>query len=215
MRYLDRANVPPPACLAQFQHGRDNWGAVDAVSKAEIRAHLEQLQGRRCSYCEGSVDTLGQHIEHLRSRHRFPVLTFVWENLYWSCNQDDSCGRHKDNGADAFDINDVIDPCAENPDRYFRFRSDGTIETRADLTAAQQHRATETLRVFNLDPEYGRLRSMRARVLEVYLALESGILEALATFSLEERGAFIDEELLRTAAEPFSTVIRHFFEAIQ
>src|SRR4051812_18958917 len=125
MRWLDRNAVPAPACLATYQHGLHTWDDVTPLDKSHIRAALEQMQGRRCAYCEGSLDALGRHVEHFRRKHaaHFPHLTFVWTNLYWSCDQADSCGRFKDHGAGAYDPDDLIDPCVEDPDRLFRFRS--------------------------------------------------------------------------------------------
>lgn len=214
MRSLDRTAVAAPPCLGQYRHGTHTWGDVGPPDKQQIRAHLEQLQGRMCAYCEGPLDSLGQHIEHFRRKHHFPRLTFDWVNLFWSCDRDDSCGRFKDHDAGAYDSDDIIDPCLDSPDRFFRFRSDGAIDVRVDLSLRDEHRARETLRVFNLDPNNGRLRAMRRRALEAYQGLEPDILQALEDFSPAERGAFLAEEVARTCGEPFSSVIRHFFEDI-
>ncbi len=216
MRKLDRDTAPAPICLSCYQHGKQNWGDLDPAHKQELRQCLEKMQGSRCAYCEGPLDDLGRHIEHFRQKHVFPTLTFDWRNLYWSCDQANSCGRHKDHDAGAYDPNDLIDPAQEDPDHFFRFRSDGTIHIRtADLSDKDRRRASETLRIFNLNPEHGRLRQMRRRALEAYQAQEPDILHALEEFTPEERNAFISAELARTASDPFSAVIRHFFEAVQ
>lgn len=214
MRKLDRSSASVPVCLSCYQHGKHNWGNVTSEQKDEIQKSLEEMQGRRCAYCEGPVDALGRHIEHFRTKHGFPALTFDWSNLYWSCEQSDSCGRHKDHSSAPYNPDDLIDPCREDPDRFFRFRSDGTIQVRTDITEKEQRRAWETLRVFNLNPSHGRLRQMRKRALEAYKAQEPDILAVLETFESSERDAFIAEELKRTASEPFSAVIRHFFEQV-
>jgi uncharacterized protein (TIGR02646 family) len=214
MRKLDRTSASAPVCLSCYQHGKHNWGDVQPAHKDLIRESLEEMQGRRCAYCEGPVDALGQHIEHFRTKHTFPSLTFDWKNLYWSCDQADSCGRHKDHDSGPYDPNDLIDPCREDPDRFFRFRSDGTIQVRTDITDNEQHRARETLRVFNLNPTHGRLRQMRKRALEAYRAQDPDILEALETFESADREVIIAGELARTSSDPFSAVIRHFFERV-
>ncbi|MGK4007144.1 retron system putative HNH endonuclease [Sorangium sp. So ce1036] len=203
-----------PPCLAGYRHGTHTWAHVDAADKGAIRAALEQMQGRRCAYCEGDLEALGKHIEHFRRKHAFPHLTFAWVNLYWSCDQRDSCGRHKDHDAGPHNPDDLVDPCVDDPDRFFRFRSDGTIDVRPGLSASDVRRARETLRVFNLDPAHGRLRSMRRRVLEGYCARETGILEFLEGLTPEDRRTIISEELACTSGEPFSTIIRHFFEDV-
>ncbi len=216
MRKLDRDTAPAPICLSCYQHGKQNWGDLDPAHKQEIQQCLEKMQGSRCAYCEGPLDDLGRHIEHFRQKHVFPTLTFDWRNLYWSCDQTNSCGRYKDHDAGAYDPNDLIDPAQEDPDRFFRFRSDGTIHIRtADLSDKDRRRASETLRIFNLNPEHGRLRQMRRRALEAYQAQEPDILYALQECTPAERDAFISDELARTASDPFSAVIRHFFEAVR
>jgi uncharacterized protein (TIGR02646 family) len=163
------------------------------------------MQGRRCAYCEGPLDTLGWHIEHFRRRHSFPNLTFAWPNLYCSCNQTDSCGHYKENGAGPYVVDDLIEPCIEDPDKYFRFRSDGTISIRVGLTANEQHKAKETLRVLNLNPKRGRLRNMRKRAVSGYVFMT----DPGAGFSAEEWREFFREELQHALVEPFYTAIRH------
>lgn len=207
MRRLDRNAVAAPACLASYQHGAHTWNDVSALHRSQIRAGLEQMQGRRCAYCEGSLDVLGYHIEHFRRKDgaHFPHLTFVWANLYWSCDQADSCGRYKDHGAGAYVPNDLVDPCLDDPDHFFRFRSDGTISFRSGLSVADMRRAEQTLRVFNLNPKWGRLRNMRKAAVSAYVTLVDGCRE----FSLAELQDFLREELELAAALPFSAAIRH------
>lgn len=208
MRKLDRTAVPPPPCLASYRPGRDNWNDVDAMDKKQIRDRLKQMQGQRCAYCEGPLEQLGQHIEHFRRKHLFPQLTFAWKNLYWSCNQNDSCGHYKDHGAGEYDLDELLEPCVDDPDTFFRFRSDGTIHVRHDLSPRDQQRARETLRVFNLHPEFGRLRNMRKTAATRYI----GFVNELSALPPEERQEYVTLEVQSSAGEAFSTVIRHLFE---
>jgi uncharacterized protein (TIGR02646 family) len=80
MRRLDRSAVAAPACLAGYSHATHCWDDVTTGDKQQVRVDLEQMQGRRCAYCEGDIDTLGQHIEDFRRKRRFPQLTFAWNN---------------------------------------------------------------------------------------------------------------------------------------
>lgn len=212
MRKLDRAAVPAPPCLATYRHGAQTWNDLASEDKEHIRGALAQLQGRRCAYCEGPLDELGHHIEHFRRKSLHPMLTFAWANLYWSCDRTDCCGHYKDAGAGPYLPGDLLDPCNDDPDLFFHFRSNGTISVREGLKPVSRHRALETLRVFNLDADQGHLRAMRRRAVETYQAVEPGILEMLCESSEAERRAWIAEEIDRTAGEPFSTVIRHLFE---
>lgn len=207
MRKLNRAVAATPKCLAKYVFGSDKWDDLDWCEREEIRACLGQMQGLRCAYCEGDLGVLNHHIEHFRPRKTFPHLTFSWGNLYWSCDKADSCGHYKDHSAGTFDVSDLVDPCADDPDIYFRFRSDGTISIRSGITQDQEHRARETLRVFNLDPERGRLRRTRQRELCGYghsfqQALDEG-------FSPEEVRLLFEGELKDAESLPFSTARKH------
>jgi uncharacterized protein (TIGR02646 family) len=205
MRKLNREDIDEPACLANYQHDHHRWDDVTREDKAQIRQQLEHMQGRRCAYCEGSLDALGRHIEHFRRKGHFPHLTFAWCNLYWSCDQQDSCGHYKDHGAGPYDVNDLINPCVDTPDTFFRFRTDGTINVRADLGAADKHKAEETLRVFNLNPQWGRLRNMRKSAVSAYVSFVDGCVD----FSAGELQDFFRDELAAAATSPFFTAIRH------
>jgi len=210
MRKLDRATATAPACLALYTQGRDKWDNVTGPHKQQIRVSLEQMQGKRCAYCEGPLDSLGQHIEHFRRKRHFVALTFAWSNLYWSCDQTDSCGHYKDkpnNGPGAYNPNDLLDPCVDDPSQFLRFRSNGTVDVRPGLSAVDTHRARETLRVFNLQADFGRLRNMRKQVASMYLAT----VDELATWSANDRRDYARQEIQATASEPFSTVVRHMF----
>ena len=207
MRRLDRAAVPAPACLAGYSHPANCWDDVTTAHRADIRARLEQMQGRRCAYCEGPLDSLGQHIEHFRRKGNghYPHLAFDWNNLYWSCDQTDSCGHFKDHGAGTYEVNELVDPCIDAPDRFFRFRSDGTISIRTGLSGLDQRRAQETLRVFNLNPQWGRLRNIRKAAVSPYVYLVDGAHGLL----IQELQEYFTDELSHAVASPFYTAIRH------
>lgn len=207
MRKLDRAICPAPACLGGYHHGAHSWQDVTPDHKAEIRTHLETMQGRRCAYCEGDIDTLGQHIEHFRRKSLHPALTFDWDNLFWSCDQTDSCGHFKDRGAGPYNVTDLINPCCDDPDAFFIFQADGTISVRHGLSGVDQRRATETLRVFSLDAKWGRLRAMRKAAVSGYVD------DAHAAFNEgwppDDIRTFFQAELEIARNLPFYTAIRH------
>jgi uncharacterized protein (TIGR02646 family) len=207
MRKLDRTICTAPACLGSYTHDVHTWDNVSTAHKREIRTQLEAMQGRQCAYCEGSIESLGQHIEHFRRKKHHPALTFDWSNLFWSCNQTDSCGHFKDRGAGLYDVADLIDPCADDPDHFFIFWSDGTINVRSGLSAQEQHRANETLRVLSLHPHWGRLRNMRKSAVAQYVNYAA---EASSDgFSDDDIRELIADELKYARDLPFFTAIRH------
>lgn len=209
MRKLDRIVCPAPPCLSDYHYGTHSWKDVAPGHKGEIRTHLETMQGRRCAYCEGDIDALGQHIEHFRRKGdpAYRHLTFDWRNLFWSCGQRDSCGHFKDHGAGHYNVADLIDPCAEDPDNFFIFRSDGTISVRTGLPAHDEYRAKETLRVFSLHPQWGRLRNMRKTAVAGYVRYAVDV--SADGFSDDDVQELIAGELHAARGLPFYTAIRH------
>nr|WP_200985536.1 retron system putative HNH endonuclease [Rhizobium rhizogenes]QCL10652.1 hypothetical protein C6.5e_756 [Rhizobium rhizogenes] len=207
MKKLDRSACPAPPCLGDYHHGTHSWKDVGADHKAEIRAHLETMQSRRCAYCEGDIISLGEHIEHFRRKSLHPALTFEWENLFSSCDQTDSCGHFKDSGAGPYDVDDLLNPCCDDPDAFFIFQADGTISTRHGLSPSDQNRAQETLRVFSLDDKWGRLRVMRK------IAVSGYVDDADAAFNdgwpPEDIRAYFGQELEYARNLPFYTAIKH------
>jgi uncharacterized protein (TIGR02646 family) len=168
MHQLNRALCHTPKCLRKYQYGQDRWEDLSNDDRQEIRTALEEMQRRRCAYCECDLEHHGQHIEHFRQRHRYVQGTFDWNNLFWSCERGDSCGKHKD-VCEMYDYRILIKPDDDDPEQFFLFVNDGTISVREGLTVAQRHRAEETLRIFNLDARGGPLRQMRRAAVSGYL----------------------------------------------
>lgn len=215
MHKLDRTAVPAPPCLSSYAHGSQNWGDLTPEHKNEVRTHLEQLQGRRCAYCEASLDICGQHIDHFRPKHRFQSLMFAWNNLFWSCDSGDRCGHFKEHGAGPYRPEELIDPSIDDPERFFRFFSDGSIRLKPGLTDAERHRANETLRVFNLDADHGPLRRMRRTHCAGYITVGEEIAEMAQYAAPEEWSLILDLELASTRHLPFATAIKHTLSVME
>lgn len=196
-----------PACLSTYQHGRDNWKAVSAEDKREIWERLDEMQQRRCAYCEDALRNDKKHIEHFRQKGRDPKVTFLWSNLFGSCNRIDNCGKFKDE-LPPYDPADLIKPDEEDPERFFLFVSDGSVAVREELNATDKKRAMETIRIFNLN---GALRQMRRSVIAGYLEQAKEVREMVDSgdFTVAEGKAFLKDELAATANQPFATAIKH------
>ncbi|MCY2968272.1 MAG: TIGR02646 family protein [Planctomycetota bacterium] len=209
MHRLDRSAVLAPKCLDSYRHGANTWSDVTEEHRQQIRGQLEQLQGRRCAYCEASLDQLGQHIEHFRRRSQFPRLTFEWTNLLWSCDSSQHCGHYKDQGAGPYDPDELIDPCVDDPDRYFQFHSDGSIRLRLGLKPHEKSRAEESLRVYNLDSTRGPLRHMRMSMCAGYVQIGAELADFAQNVGPDEWRQYLELELASTRELPFCTAIRH------
>lgn len=199
-----------PVCLIRYQHGRDNWSAVTRDDKLEIWRELEVMQGVRCAYCESEIGDGNRHIEHFRQKGRDATVTFLWSNVFGSCNSEDSCGKHKDN-CGAYNPGDLLKPDVDDADDYFIFVSDGSIAPRADLDAARKQRAEETLRIFNLAAQHGALRQRRRVAVLGHLQTVEDISELAELDPNNETQwqQWLELELQATAHLPFATAIRH------
>lgn len=222
MRKLVRGAMPGVLAVKLRQKKQQPtlcWEDVTEAEKAEIWEALAQMQGACCAYCERRLEGgKKQHIEHFLKQAGHGKRVFDWHNLFGSCVDQNSCGKHKDERAKNWRGDDLIKPDVDDPDDFLRFYSDGRIRPREGLTPQQQLRAQETLRVFNLD-EHDALREMRKRAVSGWLSS----LDEVSTdwWGLFEQGECTEEEALagveeevqsllsQTASAPFATAIRH------
>ena len=196
-----------PACLSSYRHGRDNWKIVTADDKQEIWKKLYEMQQRRCAYCEDALRNDKRHIEHFRQKGRDPKVTFLWSNLFGSCNRVDNCGKFKDE-LPPYDPADLIKPDDEDPEHFFLFVSDGSVAVREGLSAMDKIRAQETIRIFNLN---GALSERRRSAIAGYVNLGLEFLKMVESGDLtsEQCAELFKDELIATASLPFSTAIKH------
>jgi uncharacterized protein (TIGR02646 family) len=213
MHKLDRNSVPVPVCLAAPVVTR--YDHLHGPERNTIRAALFAIQGERCAYCERRTGTGRDegHIEHFRDQAGHTHLQLHWPNLFWSCKDESTCGKHKDKcnrpagtGAQAiFNADEIIDPCVDDPDVYLLFVYDGTVRHRDGLSQQDARRATETIRVFQL-ADSALLRKSREDAVKPYI----GILNSLRLYAPDKLQTYAASELTNTAFAPFSTAIRHF-----
>nr|WP_316643257.1 retron Ec78 anti-phage system effector HNH endonuclease PtuB [uncultured Roseateles sp.] len=203
MRQLTRG--PAPLCLTGFRHGAQNWSDVTPEQKAEIWQSLGAMQGKRCAYCEADISESDRHIEHFVQKGRVPAQTFSWHNLFGSCNREDSCGKHKDAKGRPYADHELIKPDIEDPELLLVFEPHGAVRPRKGLGAAAARRATETMRVFNLD---GVLKAIRRSELMGYLQTAEEIAEFFEVDPVLGQ-QFLAQELHATEHLPFATAIKH------
>jgi uncharacterized protein (TIGR02646 family) len=206
MRKLNR-DVEPPAGLASYQHGRDNWGngIPSKEHRDEIWEKLNAMQGERCAYCEATISLPNCHIEHFRQRSRHPRSTFDWRNLFGSCNRKDTCGHMKDSCGN-YPHEVLIKPDEEDPEKFLVFTPNGSVQPRANLDAEDKNRAEQTIRIFGLE---GALTQMRKAHTMGYLQTALDIAELAQECPEEDWLAILQDELLQTENLPFATAIKH------
>jgi uncharacterized protein (TIGR02646 family) len=216
MHALNRDMVPIPPCLAVPPAGR-SYADLHGHEKEEIRSRLLDLQKHRCAYCERRTgeERDDGHIEHFRNQGGHLHLSLAWTNMFWSCNDEKTCGKHKDkcnrqSGPRAvFDPNDLIDPCQDDPNNFLLFVVDGTVRPRDGLEEVNERRAKETLRVFQLaDSAY--LRKSREDAVKPYVGAIDSLLSAGADLVVR----YVKSEVAKIDSAPFATTIRHYLEGI-
>jgi uncharacterized protein (TIGR02646 family) len=216
MHKLDRNSVPVPSGLVEPPADR-RYNHLQGQEKIEIRAALLKIQGQRCAYCErrtGDMPTDG-HIEHFRNQANHKESDLNWSNLFWSCNDEKTCGKHKDKcdrpagPQGSFRSEDLLDPCVDDPESFLLFVADGTVRPREALSEADQARAETTLRVFQLAAS-PYLRKLREDAINPYL----GILDALRAAGPQVFVAYVRSELGKLDSAPFATALKQFLEGM-
>jgi hypothetical protein len=92
-------------------------GIYSRYNSQDVKKALRAECNSKCMYCESEVDHIGYlHIEHIRpkARHKFPELTYEYENLGLACPV---CNGNK---SDTFDATlPFINPYVDNPPKHF------------------------------------------------------------------------------------------------
>ena len=218
MQKLDRHSVPAPPCLVSSEQ-RWRYSDLRGREKDEIRAALFVIQKERCAYCERRTGTspADGHVEHFRKQANNHELELSWSNLFWSCVDESTCGKHKDkcdrplgSGRQAsFIFDDLIDPSVDDPHDYLMFLPDGTVRPREGLSAAGERRALETMRVFQLaDSPF--LRKSREDAAKPYVKAVDSLLRA-GSGTLNQYLQSVQADI---DSAPFSSVIRQYLKGI-
>jgi uncharacterized protein (TIGR02646 family) len=118
-----RANVPNPA-------EPPKWDDLEASVRTAIKERLFGEQGHICCYCGRRIVDNDSHIEHLAPRETYRPLTYAFDNLLASCQQNllkkdpRHCGTQKGQWHDAARLVSPLDPACEV---RFRYEIDGHV----------------------------------------------------------------------------------------
>lgn len=170
MKQLKRIQ-PGPQVLDKFDFNSDDWNKLTSSDKKEIWVELVKMQGKVCAYCERKIDLFkagDKHIEHFKRKGIHKSLTFDWGNLFGSCGERNRCGFYKDK--QSYMEANLLKADEANPDDYFIFSSTGELSIKSNLPAQLKIVASETIRVFNLNPISGGVKSERRSSLQKSLA---------------------------------------------
>lgn len=83
--HLDAHMAPPGLSQLEQQKPVRPWSDLQGDSKNLLKKCLTGEQHGLCAYCERSLITGGGRLDHIKSRHGHPHLTFSYSNLCVSC----------------------------------------------------------------------------------------------------------------------------------
>lgn len=110
-----------------------------------LREQLRQEQKGLCCYCCQILETQAT-IEHLKSRSKFPKLTFDYQNLLLSCQESNQCDNAK--GNDELDLTPLMVEC----NTEIALKTNGELKPDDDRERAKQ--AIKDL--FNIDKDLNK-----------------------------------------------------------
>jgi len=107
---------------------------------------IEQTQNH-CSYCDGyPMNSMGETIDHFRPKANYPLLAYVWHNLFLCCY---NCQKRNN----SFDKRLLKpDQISYNFNHYFVFKyATGFIEVNPRRELSDQEKARITIDLFQLN----------------------------------------------------------------
>jgi uncharacterized protein (TIGR02646 family) len=139
----------------QARRARGEWATKNA--KKVLKDPLLALTWGKCAFCEGKLGAqVFAQIEHYISRKVAPHRAFEWKNLLPVCEVCNRFKGHTDHGGS------LLKPDAEDPESFFWIGPEGDIQPHPVLGPEKAFRATETIRLCNLNR--GELREARQDV---------------------------------------------------
>ena len=140
-----------------------NWGEYQNIQKENninIKEELKKYmllneQNFSCCYCEKTINKNTSHIEHIKSKSKFPKEFQDYTNLVVSCMSNTSCGHYKDEkGKTKYPnyYNKFINPVIENPECYFCYDlKTGELILKDGIKKEMKEKGKLTIGVLNLN----------------------------------------------------------------
>lgn len=122
MRTISKS-ANPPACLEKVKPQEAWEDFMKSPCHPAVGDSLHAEQRGLCCYCEGNIERLEGHIEHMNPRAKAPALAYDYANLAFSCNggaHGQHCGHRKAGHYDSARFIAPHDPRAESGFRYLQ-----------------------------------------------------------------------------------------------
>lgn len=85
-----------------------HWNSLGSTAKRIAKSECIAEQQGLCAYCYRSININDSNIEHVKTKEKYPNLTFEYSNFVACCNSKNSCnlGRNSNNDlpVEPFDI---------------------------------------------------------------------------------------------------------------
>lgn len=160
-------STPPGPNPADFD-GRTPFtrhGGTPPSPKDQTKAYLNADQGGICVYCEQQLAPNEGHLEHIKPKSAYPLLTFDYTNLAQSCQATHHCGHNKSEATLPFE------PGPGCNAKWTLVSATGAIDAISGLSPADRHAANQTYQILGLNKaplpdarlaEIGRLKQVLA-----------------------------------------------------
>lgn len=149
MRKISKGD--PHEAIKKFE-GQQEW-SVSVDYHRMWREHILWTEQYGLSgYTEAPLHMDDSHIDHFYKRSLFRDKVHSWENLVVDTIDETYGAKYKDKLVKiAPDNLKVINPVTENPNWFFRYKVNGHIVSKDNLSEAERIRADYTIKVFNLN----------------------------------------------------------------
>ena len=204
---------PEPTTLVEWKSNWPDlvpgWNEFDSNTKQtdgtsikhKVKMALLEEQGGLCCFCESEVSIDCGHIAHLLDRNGHPELALEYDNLLYSCPENEkrykipqTCGHAQGNRVLP------ITPLADDCEQRFIYTATGAIAPRDENDVE----AKQTIEILNLNDRKAIFRKHRAKAFQT-------VDEARQEKSPAEFEHWIDAELKRQSDgtfKPYWTTIK-------
>lgn len=180
MRKIEKA--PEPIELAEFKKKKSKkiYDDINSELRIMIRQKLVAEQRYICAYCCRRIDSNNATNEHIKPRSSYPQYSLDYDNLVASCQDKQTCDKHKENKYD----NDLfVSPLELNCQSHFRFHLNGEIEGLSE-------RGKYTINLLNLNAY--SLMTARRNLMKVLEFADMSYIEYLFNEDESKLPAFTD-----------------------
>ena len=130
MKHIDKKSEPTLFTVWKRRNSLCSWSDFACPQSQyrdvylNLRRELIEQQEKMCCYCEVALKKeVNAHIEHLKDQHNHSNDRYDFNNLFASCQYNDSCGHKKDTGY----FNEIVSPLDNNCQGKFTYTGDGKV----------------------------------------------------------------------------------------